>query len=104
MEEVATITSAGKQLKVIYSKMEQGLYLSFSSDERLADYILREPELAFCEAVIIDEKGIYWLNIASTEDFGYFDWKGMPDLLERQLVAFTPIIQKFIKNATAGKL
>lgn len=104
MEEVATITSNGKQLNVIYSKMKYGLYTFFSSDEGLAEYITREPEKAFLEAVSEDDEGICWLNIASTENFGYFEhWSGMSTLLNRQLTAFMPVVQKFIEYAATGQ-
>jgi len=57
MEELPTITANGKQLRVIYSKQEQGLYLSFSSDEKIREYILRNTEEAFCESVTVDDEG-----------------------------------------------
>ena len=68
MEEVAIITSNGKQLKVIYSKLKYSLYTFFSSDERLAEYILRNTEEAFCESVTVDDEGTYWLKGAKVPD------------------------------------
>ena len=62
MEELSTITANGKQIRVIYSKQEQGLYLSFSSDEKIREYILRNTEEAFCESVTVDDEGTYWLK------------------------------------------
>ena len=103
MKEISTITANGKQLRVIYSKQEQGLHLSFSSDERIREYIFRNTEEAFCESVTVDDEGTYWLNIASTEDFGAFEWKSMPELLDKQLSIFMPIIQKFIEGRKGAR-
>ena len=68
MEELSTITANGKQIRVIYSKQEQGLHLSFSSDEKIREYILRNTEEAFCESVTVDDEGTYWLKGAKLPD------------------------------------
>ena len=42
---------------------------------------------------------MFSLNIASTEDYGVFDLNNAEELLNRQLLIFMPIIQKFIIDA-----
>lgn len=102
--EITVITVKDRQLKIIYSKVEEGLYRSFSSDDKLAEYIFKNPEVAFCEAITVNEDGIYLLNIASTENLGAFEWEQMPELLDRQLKTFTPIVNNFIKYVLTNQL
>lgn len=55
---------------------------------------------------IKNEGNTYYLNIASSEDYGDFDWKGewAKSLLNKQLSIFMPIIQKIIANALTDTL
>jgi len=99
------IVAGKKKLSVIYNKMYGGLHMFFSADSRMYDYIHNHTEEAFYDAIVDIENGEYVLNIASTMNFGAFEWKSEKMLLESQLNIFMPIIQKFMFDAlTDSKL
>ena len=83
-------------LTVVYDKTYSGLYEHFSSDDRMYEYIQHYTEEAFLVAVNKIEDNNYILNIASTHNLGAFEWHGEKELLNRQLSAFMPIINRFI--------
>ena len=101
MEEIPTglghIIINRNRLVIIYSKLRQGLYTLFSSDEEVADFIIKNVDIAFETAIEQHSQGVYILNIASVKDFEVFD-NCIPDkeILESQLRIFIPIIQKFM--------
>lgn len=102
---IATIEVEGKKLVIFYSKWFKGLYSYFNSDEEMRNYLKDNSESVFKEfieqAKIDDE---YWLNIASTDDFSYFKFKGSScqALLLDQLIIFRPLIERFITHAKQG--
>lgn len=103
---IATIEVEGKKLVIFYSKWFKGLYSYFNSDEEMRNYLKDNSESVFKEfieqAKIDDE---YWLNIASTDDFCYFKFKGSSScqtLLLDQLIIFRPLIERFITHAKQG--
>ena len=83
-------------LHIVYDKRETGLHTVFSSDSQIYDYINTNIEMALMEAIDKVDSVNYCLNIASTEDFGYFKWKDNRTLFDRQIKIFQPIIDKFI--------
>lgn len=87
------------RLLLIYDKVSEGLHQLFTSDAEMKDYILQDTEKAFYSAINTQDDYVFSLNIASTEDFGAFDLENAKDLLNKQLLIFIPIIQKFIVNA-----
>ena len=107
MERVGSIyeISTGKyKLIVIYNKLQGGLYSCFSSDKRMYEYIQNNLEEAFADTIRYEGDNSFILNVASTENFGYFDWKNAKDILDRQLHIFMPIIQKFMVDALTDNL
>lgn len=97
--------STGKyKLIVIYNKLQGGLYSFFSSDKRMYEYIQNNLEEAFVDAIRYKGESTFILNVASTENFGAFDWKNAEDILDRQLNLFMPIIQKFMVSALTETL
>lgn len=87
------------RLLLIYDKKSEGLHQLFTSEAEIKDYILQDTEKAFYSAIKIQNEYVFSLNIASTEDFGAFDWENAKELLNKQLLIFMPIIQKFIVDA-----
>lgn len=75
-----------------------------SSDKHMYDYIQKDVERAFINGVQKVEDKAYLLNIASTEDFGAFEWKNAKDIIDRQLTVFMPIVQKFMVSALSKTL
>lgn len=104
LNPICTLEVNGKKLFVIYSKRHYGLYSLFSADKRMYQYIQDNREDAFYSAIDAKDSNNYVLNIASTNDFGYFEWKNNITLLNYQLDIFAPIIQMFITEATAERL
>lgn len=105
---IATIDVEEKKLIIFYSKAFDGAWQHFKTDAEMYDYIRDNLNQAFNCFLVKDEKEkIYWLNIASTENFGYFKWKGSPEcfyLLKYQLDIFGPLIDNFIMFAKKGDL
>ena len=105
IESISNIRIGNKKLIVIYNKVKDSLSYYFKSDEDMKNYIANNMDDVFNRFVEKKSKEEYILNIASTENFGAFDdWKGMQSLLDRQLSAFMPIIQKFILYANTNCL
>jgi hypothetical protein len=84
--------------------MSEGLHQLFTSDVEMKDYILQDTEKAFYSAINMQDDYVFSLNIASAEDFGAFDLENAKDLLNKQLLIFIPIIQKFIVDALTDTL
>lgn len=101
---ITQITSRDKNLIVFYDKLQYGLFNKFSSDSEVYEFINSNPEKAFEEAVFKKKEAPYFLNIASTENFGAFEWENMRSLLKRQMTTYMPIIQKFIIDARSKNL
>lgn len=91
------------RLVITYDKQQQGLHHFFSTDEEIRDFIANDPKRAFSQAVCAHSSDILVLNIASTENYGAFEWEQMPGLLEKQLSIFMPVVQKFIEYAATGQ-
>lgn len=91
------------RLVITYDKQRQGLH-RFSTDEEIRDFIANDPKVAFSQAICVHSSDILVLNIASTENYGAFEWEQMPELLEKQLPIFMPLIQKFIEYALLEQL
>ena len=104
MEILYSIKAGNASLNIIYDKMEYGLYSLFSSDERMEKYICENVETAFYDSICKQEDETFLLNIASTEDFSFFEWKHAKNLLQRQLGMFMPVIEKFMEDALTGTL
>lgn len=92
------------RLLLLYDKRGNGLHNFFSSDERVANYIKRDIDAAFYDAIKGYSDYVYVLNIASVENFGAFEWKNAKDILDRQLRIFMPIIQKFMVDALTDNI
>lgn len=92
------------RLLLMYDKDLEGLHRLFTSDKKMKDYILQNIDEAFQSAVKIQDEYVLMLNIASTENFGAFDWKHAEGILNTQLYIFMPIIQKFIADALTDRL
>lgn len=101
---ISKIEVANKTLVLFYDKSQ--FYFSVSdNDEKTAECIKTNTDEVF-KYTIKNEEDIYYLNIASSEDYGNFDWHGewAKNLLNKQLSTFMPIIQKFIADAITDTL
>lgn len=77
------------------------------SDDEVEKAILTHTDEVFNYAINKIDDNKFILNIASTEDFGDFDWNGdiwSDNLLKKQLTIYMPLIQKFICGAMTGTL
>lgn len=101
---VTQVTVKDKTLVVFYDQLEYGLFTKFSSDSEVKGYIDSNLEEAFSNAVFKKKNTPYFLNIASVEKLGSFEWKNNGEHLNRMLSIYMPIIQKFIEDATADLL
>lgn len=105
IDKIATIYSGNKKLVIIYDKAEDSLSCYFKDDKSMKDFIINNTVEVYNRFVKKETDKVLTLNIASTENFGAFnDWKGMQNLLNRQLSIFMPIIQRFILYANTGNL
>lgn len=98
MENLIQINYLGKILNIFYDKMEEGLHKEFSSDMEIKTFIKNNINIAWKKSVVKRDNH-YFLNIASVEDFGNFEFKGDPwstQLLEKQLDIYKPLIRKFL--------
>lgn len=107
-ELISTIGVEEKKLILFYTQMYDGAWRHFKTDTEMYEYINDKPDQAFNYFLDKDEEeGIYYLNIASTQTFGYFKWKGSSmshTLLLQQLDIFRPLIDMFISKAKEGLL
>lgn len=101
---ITKIVVDSKQLIVLYDKQSKGLHCLFETDGELKDFIEDHLDKAFLYAVRRVTNKSYVLNIASTENFGAFEWRTMKSLLKRQMFIFMPLIQKFIVDARTDTL
>lgn len=101
---ITQITVKDKVLVVFYDKLSNGLFRLFDTDGQLKKFIEEDTDKAFLYAIHKKEKAPYMLNIASTEDFGAFEWKHMKKLLQRQMSIFMPLIGKFITDVETDTL
>lgn len=95
-----------KVLSIIYDKGKEGLHYMKSDDEVKQNILLYTNEIFNYAVTRLDDKS-YILNIASTEDYGDFDWEGDPwsnSLLRKQINIYKPLIQKFIIDAMNNSL
>ena len=101
-EEIITIIKVeDKNLIIFYSKGQDGTWQHFENDADMYDYIKNNPTQASDYFLCKKDKETYWLNITSTQNFGYFKWGGSPEcltLLKAQLDIFGPIIDNFIMH------
>lgn len=101
---ITQVTVKDKTLVVFYDQLEYGLFTKFSSDSEIKEYIDSNLEEAFSNAVFKKKNTPYFLNIASVEKLGSFEWKDNGEHLNRILSIYMPIIQKFIEDATTDSL
>ena len=101
---ITQVTVKDKTLIVFYDQLEYGLFTKFSSDKEIKEYIDSNLEEAFSNAVFKKKNTPYFLNIASVEKLGSFEWKNNGKHLNRMLSIYMPIIQKFIEDATTDSL
>lgn len=83
-------------LTVIYDKSYCGLHNYFSSDDRMYQFLKSNTDEAYLHSINKVDVNSYLLNIASTINLGAFEWKNEKELLNKQLLMFAPIINKFI--------
>lgn len=83
-------------LTVIYDKSYCGLHNYFSSDDRMCQFLKSNTDEAYLHSINKVDVNSYLLNIASTINLGAFEWKNEKELLNKQLLMFAPIINKFI--------
>lgn len=106
-EIISTINVEDKKLIIFYSKAYNGAWYYFKDDQEMGNYIENNPNSAHKFIMEGEEKNTYYLNIASTQNFGYFEWKGSSEchtLLKYQLDIFMPIIEAFISKVKEGIL
>ena len=101
---ITQVTVKDKTLIVFYDQLEYGLFTKFSSDKEIKEYIDSNLEEAFSNAVFKKKNTPYFLNIASVEKLGSFEWRNNGKHLNRMLSIYMPIIQKFIEDATTDSL
>ena len=101
---ITQVTVKDKTLIVFYDQLEYGLFTKFSSDKEIKEYIDSNLEEAFSNAIFKKKNTPYFLNIASVEKLGSFEWKDNGKHLNRMLSIYMPIIQKFIEDATTDSL
>lgn len=101
---ITQVTVKDKTLVVFYDQLEYGLFTKFSSDSEIKEYIDSNLEEAFSNAVFKKKITPYFLNIASVEKLGSFEWRNNGKHLNRMLSIYMPIIQKFIEDATTDSL
>lgn len=105
-EVIATINVEDKKVIIFYSKAYNGAWNYFKDDRKMGDYIESNPD-AHKFLIKGEEEDTYYLNIASTQNFGYFKWRNSSEcltLLKYQLEIFNPIIDYFIVHAKKGDL
>lgn len=91
-------------LSVIYDKTCSGLYEFFSIDDRMHQFLNNNTNEALLNSISKIDDHTYTINIASTMNLGAFEWKNEKELLDRQLSAFMPIIEKFIVGVLTDSL
>lgn len=91
-------------LSVIYDKTYSGLYEYFSIDDRMHHFLNNNTNEALLNSISKIDNHTYTINIASTMNFGAFEWKNEKELLDRQLSAFMPVIKKFIVDVLTDSL
>ena len=91
-------------LSVVYNKTCSGLYEFFSIDDRMHQFLNSNTNEALLSSINKIDDQNYIINIASTMNLGAFEWKNEKDLLDRQLSAFMPIIEKFIVGVLTDSL
>ena len=101
---ITQVTVKDKTLVVFYDQLEYGLFSKFYSDNEVKNYIDSDLKEAFSNAVFKKKNTPYFLNIASVEKLGSFEWKDNGKHLNRMLSIYMPIIQKFIVDALSGSL
>lgn len=101
---ITQITVKDKTLVVFYDQLEYGLFSKFSSDNDIRNYISNNPKEAFEESVFKKKNSPYFLNIASVEKLGAFEWEGNKNHLNKLLSIYMPIIQKFIADVLSDSL
>lgn len=103
MDELYNISVNNKRLCIVYNKSIGGLFRNYSSDKLMYNYIRTHTKEALQLAIHKESDELYVLNIASTQDFGFIEWKYSQDILHRQLDIFMPIIQMFMEYALTNK-
>lgn len=96
-----------KTLHIIYDKIEKGLYCMLEADdEAIQKAISNSLDEIFPLAVRKIDEDNYVLNIAPDENFAAFEWRGewAKNLVNKQLSAYQPIIQKFMADAATDSL
>lgn len=101
---ITQVTVKDKTLVVFYDQLEYGLFSRFYSDNEVKEYIDSNLKEAFSNAVFKKKNTPYFLNIASVERLGAFEWRNNGKHLNRMLNIYMPIIQKFIEDATTDTL
>ena len=104
---ISTINVEDKKLIIFYSKAYNGAWYYFKDDQEMGDYIESNPNLAHKFLMKGEKENTCYLNIASTQNFGYFKWRNSSEcltLLKYQLEIFNPIIDYFIIHAKKGDL
>lgn len=101
---ITQIAVKDKTLIVFYDKLHYGLFAKFKSDRDIENYIHNHLNSAFNDAVFKKKNSPYFLNIASTENLGAFEWKNEKPLLDYMMGIYMPIIQKFIVDARTDSL
>ncbi len=106
MVDICVISIKDITLRIIYNKLEYALSDKFSSDKELAEYIRTYPEEAFARSIKKVSDKVYVLNIASSENFGYFEWDDgwSKNLINSMLATFEQIIQRFISDSVTNTL
>lgn len=88
-----------KYLHIIWNKLMP--FFAFCSDKELRHIIHDNYKLLYNEHFDhifgrLDESN-YYINIASDEDYGMFEWnKQTGHLVEQQIMTYKPLIQQFI--------
>lgn len=102
---ITQVTVKDKTLVVFYDQSEYGLFSKFSSDGEVGEYIRRDIDIAFNNAVFKKRNAPYFLNIASTQSMGAFPWDDFTKShLNHLLLIYMPVIQKFIADARTDTL
>lgn len=98
---ISKIIVNGKTLAIFYNKCVDGLH-HLHSDEEVKTFIADNLDIAYDYAIMECGNNIFCLNIASTVNYGDFDWEGdawSNNLLKQQIHIYKPLIEKFLSDA-----
>lgn len=104
---ISEIAVKDKKLLVYWEQTGGGLF-NVVPDDKVKPFVCQNTDIAFNLSIHKDDENTYELNIANAKNlYGYrFKWEDefAKEMLNKQLEAYFPIIQKFIADVMADTL